>query len=357
MKNLLLLFCFVLYSFSLSAQRIYPEDMRSARIMLPQFPTKIDGIKKNCKVAGKKVDCSGVRERVAITINLRMDSINMPTASSMAAPDPATEVLLMPEMPDQKQARVDAINKRLDSIEQVLNKADIITSSKGKSDYHQTPLYGKALKDLTARTMMPVFSNSYYHMSYSEREALRDSIYSNLGIPRSKIVLLLEYEKILFEKDKKGVFEMSAIASNSRNKFIEFQTLCSSSIKNSRDSIEKQFSEIASWKTKELAKAKTASEKANINQQAKSKNQKVLSASFEAFSARYQTLTNIYDQLLNPFNDALKSYEFGLNATSYQEVQMQHQIAQAQLIAYLCLGNLADFCSSAQETILSHQND
>ncbi len=339
---------------SASAQKIYVEDMLVVRNSLPQLPTSVDAIKKACKKEGKTTNCNDVKSILDITIRLRMDSMSMPVAMGMEEPGQNPGMLLMPEPAEQIKARTEALTKSIDSMEALLEKENILTIKNGKSDYHQTPKYGAALKDLAIRLRMPVFSNTYYHMNYKEREAFRDELYTTAGISRTTINHILAYEKLIFEKNKKNIFEMTGISSTQQLKFTEIQTMCSKSIKNLQDSIDKKFSDISNWKLKEQAKAKTPAEKTSINQLAATKNQKLLSSTHTLLIDRYNSLTWLYDQQLSILNEGLKNYEFGINATTNQEKQMQNMVAQSQLACYITMGTLADFCVFAHEIIVRY---
>ncbi len=337
---------------SASAQKIYVEDMQVVRNLLPTLPSTIEAVKKACTTA----NCTNIKDRVAISLKLRMDSMSMPQAMVMEEPGNGPMELLTPGLPDKVKEKGEAVTKSIDSMETLLQKEKILTIKNGKSDYHETPAYGKALKELSSRLKTPVISNAYYHMNYQERETYRDSLYTLLGIDRVKTNHLLAYEKLIFEKNRKNIFEVISIASEQQRKFKEIKNKCTTEIKTHKDSTHKKFNDITLWKQKELAKAKTPAEKTSINQQAATKNQKLLSTTHSLLIVRYDILTRLYDEQLIVLNETLKNYEFGNNATINQEKQMQNMVAQSQLTGYLTMGTLTDFCAFAHETIIKYSS-
>lgn len=354
MKKYLLVLFTIAYC-SVSAQRIYVEDMMAARNNLPQIPLSTEMIKKLCTKDGKTNNCKSIKDPLDITLRLRMDSMNTPINARMEEPGRGVPMeLLTPATPEREREWKDVLKKSIDSMETLLEKEHIITVKLGRTDYHETPRYELALKDLRNRLRMPVFSNTYYHMNYREREVVRDSIYTKAGISRATTNQLLAYEKLIFEMNKKNIFEMTSISGTQQGKLSEVQNLITKEIKNLRDSIDRQFKEISDWKAKDLAKAKTATENTNINQLAVTKTQKLLSSTQKLLIDRYNSLTHKYDDQLSTLNEALKCYEFGNNATTTQEKQMQNMVAQAQLTAYVTMGSLADFCVFAHETIVKY---
>jgi len=353
--NKYLLVLFTIAYCSVSAQRIYVEDMVAARNNLPQIPLSIEMIKKVCSKNGKTNNCKSIKDPLDITLRLRMDSMNTPINMSVEEPGRGGQMeLLTPVTPERETEWKVVLKKSIDSMETLLEKEHIITVKLGRTDYHETPRYELALKDLRNRLRMPVFSNTYYHMNYREREVVRDSIYTQAGISRATTSQLLVYEKLIFEINKKNIFEMTNISGIQQGKFSEVQNLITKEIKNLRDSIDKQFKEISDWKTKELAKAKTAAENANVTQQESAKTQKLLNSTHKLLIDRYNSLTHKYDDQLSTLNEALKCYEFGNNATTNQEKQMQNMVAQSQLTAYVTMGSLSDFCVFAHETIVKY---
>lgn len=349
-----LLVLFTLICFSAAAQRIYVEDMMTARNHLPQIPLSLEMIHKVCTKDGKANNCKNIKSSLDITIHLRMDSINMPLPLSMQEPGKEPMELLTPVIPEKEKENKGLLKKSVDSIEALLEKEHIITVKFGMTDYHETPKYEEALKDLRNRLRMPVFSNSYYHMNYQQRENFRETLYITAGVSKASTEKLLAYEKLVFEMNKKSIFEMVNISSTQQRKFSEIQNLCATEMKNLRDSIDKQFKEIADWKKKELAKAKTAIESTNINKQAATKNQQLINSTHKLLINRYNVLTRKYDDQLTILNEALKSYEFGNNATTNQEKQMQNMVAQSQIAGYVTMSSLADFCVFVHETIIKY---
>lgn len=353
MKKLVILSFIIATVQSVSAQRIYVEDMAIVRNALPQIPTTIEAIKKSCPNYVKNQKCDNIKRVLTLNIQIRMDSISTPQAMVAETQNIGTEAL-RPEFPDKRRERMKQTQESIDSMETLMEREKVVTKKNGKIEFGLTPEYMLAKDDLERRLKTMVLSNTYYRMNYEQREKYRESVYIQWKLSQLKMNYLLAYERLIFEREKISIMELLPVCNEKQAKFAEIQTETKTAMKTMGDSVNKAFEEISTWKQKELEKAKTPAEKIKISEQATTKHKALLQSTQQNLLNRYAGLKTKIDQQLDVLNQTLKNYEFGINAKSNQERQMQGMAAQAQLSFYVTLNTLADFCVFSEEILLKY---